>query len=154
MSAPPLSRIPDPLVIDGYSVRAEQPGFTDAERRDARDFAEAFFSRDGSSPPADRLAWFVADMDDFLGHLAPRARRLWKTCLATVVRGAPLLVGHVGKLGELPIDRRIEALERFERSPFALALFAVKALTSLVYYEHPDAAAEIGWDRGCRGRTP
>jgi hypothetical protein len=30
-----------------------------------------------------------------------------------------------------------------------LDLFALRALSSLVYYEHPDAAAEIGWDQRC-----
>ena len=86
VSAPP-SGSHDPYVIDGYSVRAEEPGFDDVERVDAYAFAEAFFSRDGTAPPADRLAWLVANLDDYLGHLAPRARRIWKTCLAAVVRG-------------------------------------------------------------------
>ena len=35
----------------------------------------------------------------------------------------------------------------------SLALCALKALTSFVYYEHPDAAREIGWDQRCLGNT-
>lgn len=144
----------DPYVIRGYDVRADSPGLSDAERVDLRAFAEAFFSVDGTPPPRERLDWFVDDVDDFVGHLTPRARFMWKAVFGPVTRASPLLVGHVGRLGELPLDRRIEALERFERSPAGLAIFAVKAITSLVYYEHPDAAAEIGWDKQCKGRRP
>ena len=40
-------------------------------------------------------------------------------------------------------------LERFEKSGFAPALLAVKALLSVHYYEHPDAAREVGFDGAC-----
>ena len=30
-----------------------------------------------------------------------------------------------------------------------IALFAVKAILSMLYYEHPDAAREMGFDGAC-----
>lgn len=126
-------------------------GMSDAARRDVRAFAEAFFSRDYDPPPAERLDWFVEDMDDFVGRLNPRARGLFHLVMAVPTYVAPFFVKHVGRLGDLPVRGRIEALEALERSSLGMPLFAAKAMTSLVYYEHPDAAREIGWDQRCMG---
>ena len=129
-------------------------GLPDAARIEMRAFAEAFFSRDAGPPDAARLDFFVDDFDDFVANLNPRSRRLVLGCLIPVTRGAPLLVGRPVTLSALPLALRITALERLEKSPGALGLFAIKTLASLCYYEHPDAAAEIGWDGACRGSTP
>jgi hypothetical protein len=43
----------------------------------------------------------------------------------------------------------VRAIEALERTPAALALLAVKAVVSIVWWEHPDNAREIGWDRAC-----
>jgi hypothetical protein len=59
----------------------------------------------------------------------------------------------------LPPIRRLSfedterALERFERSPMGMMLFAVQTLVCIVYFEHPDAAAEIGFDGQCHQQT-
>lgn len=134
---------------------AEHEGLSSAARLEVRAFAEAFFSRDGTAPPAARLDWFVADLADLLGHAGGRARFVIRACLSTITwLVPPLLMGRLARFGSLSVPERIEALERTERSPAALALFALRAITSLVYYEHPDASREIGWDQGCMGRTP
>jgi len=126
---------------------------TPDERADARAFGEALFSRDGTAPPSARMDWFEDDLSDFAEHLTPRARRLLSLCLAVPTWLAPPLVGKAGRLRALPVAERIDALNKLEHSPIGLALFATKAMTSLVYHEHPDAAAEIGWDRQCKGRS-
>lgn len=130
---------------DGLSIRS---------KRDARAFAEAFFSRDGEPVDGARLDDFVAELSDFFGNVRGRARLLFLACLATATWAAPLLVGRpFARLGALSIAERIEALERLERVPVAqLALFAAKAVTSIVYYEHPDVAEEIRWDQRCMGK--
>ncbi len=134
--------------------RARHPGLTPGARRAARALAEALWSKDGTSPPsAGQLDFFVDDLADFVGHLNPRARLLFRACLATVTWIAPLLVARPGRLGALSIPRRIEAIERLERTPASLALFATKAMVSLVWYEHPESAKDLGWDRGCRTRA-
>ena len=126
-------------------------GFSDATRRDVRAFAEAFFSRDYEPPPPERLDWFLDDLDDFIGRLNPRSRGLFHLIMAVPTYVAPMYVKHVGRLADLPLRGRIHALEALEASPLGLPLFAAKAMVSLVYYEHPDSAREIGWDQRCQG---
>ncbi len=131
----------------------KKDGLSVGSKRDARAFAEAFFSRDGEPVAGDRLDVFERELSDFFGHVGGRARLLFLACLATATWGAPILHGRAfTRLGSLSIADRIEALEAMERVPVAqLALFAMKALTSFIYYEHPDAAAELGWDQRCLG---
>lgn len=93
------------------------------------------------------MAWFITDIDDFVAHLNLRARWLFHLCIYAVSLLAPLVAGRFGTLAGLPLPARIAALEAFEQTPAALALFAARAIVSLVYYEHPDAAREIHWDQ-------
>jgi hypothetical protein len=128
-------------------------GLSTRARADARAFAEAFFARSDDALPSERLDHFERELSDFFGHVRGRARLLFLACLWTATWGAPLLVGRpLSRLGSLDRDHRIEALEALERFPVAqLALYALKAVTSLVYYEHPDASAELRWDQRCHG---
>lgn len=97
------------------------------------------------------MHWFVDDLDDFVAHLNLRARLLFRACLFTATWLAPLAIGRFAALASLPLTQRIAALDALERTPLSLALFGARAIVSLVYYEHPDAAAELGWDRQCLG---
>lgn len=143
----------DPYVVRGMNLRAERAGLSRAGRRDVRAFAEALFSRDGDPPPSDRMDWFETDVDDFFGHAGMRSRVLFGACLFTATWIAPFLVGRpFARLSALSVSERIDALEAMELLPVvSLSLFALKAVTSFVYYEHPDAAREIGWDQRCLG---
>ena len=145
---------PDPSHLLGYDLRPDGPGLRTRQRRELRAFAEAFFSRDAGPPDADRLEWLVDEVDDFVAHLGSRGRLLVVGCLLAVTHAGPAWIGRRGRLSQLPLDLRVQALESLEKSPAALALFALKTVASLCYYEHPDAAAEIGWDRRCRGSKP
>ncbi len=118
-------------------------------RGDVRAFGEAVFARDDGPPPDARMRWLVDDVDDFVAHLNTRSYLLFRLCLFVVTWVAPLLLLRFTRLASLPQDRRLQALEALERSPAALALFGARAIVSLVYYEHPDAAREIGWDQKC-----
>lgn len=95
------------------------------------------------------MQWFVDDVDDFVAHLNLRAALLFRLCLFVVTWVAPLLVGRIAPLSSLSMSERIAALDALERTSASLALFGARAVTSLCYYEHPDAAAELGWDRKC-----
>jgi hypothetical protein len=132
--------------------RPKRDGLKNAGRAHARALAEALWSRDGkSAPPHDRLAYFEEDLSDFVGHLNTRARLLFLACLGTVTWIAPLLSGRLGSLRSLSIEDRIRAIHALEKSPASLALIAVKAIVSIVWFEHPDTAREIGWDQRCLG---
>jgi hypothetical protein len=67
---------------------------------------------------------------------------------------APLMIRRFGSLAAMSLPDRIRALERFEGSALSPALLAVKALLSVHYYEHPDAAREVGFDGACMKVSP
>lgn len=110
--------------------------------------AEAVFSRSGSPPAADRMAWIEREMEDFLARAGIRSRIMFSLMvwLTTVI--APLISGRWTLLYLLPLDDRVRALALLEKR-FSEPLLAVKALLCLVYYEHPDAAREVGFDGEC-----
>jgi hypothetical protein len=90
-------------------------------------------------------------VDDFLNHAGTRSRLIFWAALFVVIWLSPLLVLRPPPLGLWPLSVRTRALERLERTPLALVLLAIKAMLSIPYYEHPDAAAEIGFDGRCLG---
>lgn len=142
--------VPDPYVVDGWDSRAPRPGLSAAARRRARLVAEALFAGPDGPPPRERLDWLEHDLGDFFGHVGRRARLIFWACTTAVYLVAPLLVGRLRTLGGLTVDERVHAIERLERTPLSIALLGAKAILSLVYFEHPDAAREIGWDQECR----
>jgi hypothetical protein len=113
----------------------------------ARAIAEALFSTDAGAPASDRLEFLERDLADFLAHVGLRARLLFRACVAAVVWIAPVLHGRLTPFARLSLADRVSALARMERSLFAMPFFGAKALLSIVYFEHADAAAEIGWDQ-------
>jgi hypothetical protein len=137
----------DAYLIDGWDSRASQPGLSPRAMRAVRAVAEGLFATEEGPPPEERLVYLSRDLSDFMGNVTLRARLLFRACLAIVYWVAPLLVGALPPLGRLPWRRRVEALERMEKTPLAMPLLGAKALMSIVYYEHPDAARDIGWDQ-------
>lgn len=136
--------------------REREKGLTAGAERALRAVTEAVFARSGAAkgdelvpPPADRIEWVSREVDDFLARVTTRTRVLVLLSLFAVSVLAPLLVRRFGSLASLSMADRVHALERLERSMFAPALLAVKALASVHYYEHPDAAREVGFDGGC-----
>lgn len=119
-------------------------------RRAARAFGEALFHDGSASPPPERLDWTLDDLEHFLALSGPRARAVFQASMLAVTTLAPLTLRRPGPLWRLSVPQRIEALERFEKTPLGLAVFGAKALLCIVYYEHPDSAAEIGFDGGSK----
>ncbi|HEX7668767.1 MAG TPA: hypothetical protein VF395_04250 [Polyangiaceae bacterium] len=113
--------------------------------RAASAIAEAVFARGGVRPARERLGWLERELEDFLARSGPRSRLALTIMVHVVSRVAPLFIGHFSALGALPVPERIRALERLEKR-FGEPLLAVKALLCLLYYEHPDAAREVGFD--------
>lgn len=138
----------DPYEIDGWDTRASRSGVPQRSLRAARAIMEGLFASDDGPPPGDRLDWVMRDLADFFGHVNLRARLLFRACVFAVTWIAPLLLFALPPLSRLSVDDRVRALERMERSPlFSMPFLGAKALLSIVYYEHPDAAREIGWDQ-------
>jgi len=119
--------------------------------------AEAMFCTDEGPPDAPRLAWLCDDLRDFLHHAGPRAR--WTVVLALICTFwlSPLLLGHAPPLDRLPPRERAKALDGFEHGSLltSAAMLAIKALLCILYFEHPDTAARVGFDPRCKtGATP
>jgi len=116
-----------------------------------RSVAEAFFSREDGPPPADRLDWLCADFDDFISQAGVRAQTIINAALMAVTWVAPLTIKRAPPFGRLSLEQRCHALEKMEETDLGLAVLALKALLSIIYYEHPDSMAEIGVDKSCMG---
>lgn len=111
--------------------------------------AEALFATASGPPPRDRIGWLLEECEDFLSRAGARSRLLVGLGVLAVSLLAPLMVLRFPPLRRLSHRERVRALRKLEASPAASPLFAIKALLSLVYYEHPDAAREIGFDGEC-----
>lgn len=147
------------------ALRYERPrerdvGLPPWAARATRAVAEAVFAhalRDGDGagngevapPPEERVAWVCREVDDFLARVSLRTYVVVLASLVALVVLAPLMLRRFGSLAAMSLPDRIHALERVERSALSPALLAVKALLSIHYYEHPDAAREVGFDGGC-----
>lgn len=116
--------------------------------------AATLFARADGPPPEERLRWLADDLDHFFAHAGPRSRSVFLLCITAIDLAAPLLVGRLGRFSSLPHADRARALSRFEESPLALAFFGAKAALCIVWYEHPAAAGEVGYDGLCLKRRP
>jgi hypothetical protein len=116
-----------------------------------RAVAEAVFSTEHGAPPAERIDWLMAELEDFLARAGGRTRLVLKLAALAVNVLAPLVAGHLPPLGRLPLRERARALTLLERGRFGAPVLAIKALLCVLYYEHPDAAREVGFDGDCSG---
>jgi hypothetical protein len=112
---------------------------------------EAVFSTSAGAPPPERLRWLGAELEDFLARAGTRTRWLLRLAVLAVSLLAPLSAGRMPPLRRLSLRERARALTLLERSRLGAPVLAVKALLCVLYYEHPDAANEIGFDGVCLG---
>jgi hypothetical protein len=111
--------------------------------------AEALFATEAGPPPSERLDWLALELEDFLARAGARARWMVRLALWAVLLLAPLSIGRLRGLGSLAVPERVRALCRLESSRLGAPVLAVKALLCVLYYEHPDASREIGFDADC-----
>lgn len=127
-------------------------GLSRRSLRVLRAVAEVLFD-DGSGPPAgERLDWLIADVDDFVRATAGTTR-LGLRVATWLIQMSPLLLRRSWRrFVKLPGDRRLAVLERLESSrfaPLALLFGVVKIILAMLYFEHPGALAETGYDGHC-----
>jgi hypothetical protein len=116
--------------------------------RGARSIAEAVFMHEDGPAPAERIDWLALELEDFLARSGANTRVVFRLSLLSVSILAPLAIGRVTSLGKLPLAERARALSRLE-DRFGPPVLAVKGLLCVLYYEHPDAAREVGFDGSC-----
>jgi hypothetical protein len=138
-----------PLRRSAAHWTADDPASAAAPRgwqRDVHALAAAIF--DGADE--ERLRWVCADLADFLEHAGGRARLVFHACRLVTSWIGPLASGTLPPLRRLSLARRVRVLERLERGPLSMTVLGVKAMLSLVWYEHPRSARDIGFDGDCR----
>jgi len=107
---------------------------------------EVFFATEDGPPPRDRLHWMCCEVEDFFARASVQSRSVFQLSLTSLRVMVPVMAGRAKPLHRLSLADRVRGLDRFERSPLGAALFAVKAILCIIYYEHPDAAEAIGFD--------
>lgn len=118
------------------------PGPTEAA---ARALCQCIFDRGHGIPP-DRMSFALVDVDDFTRRAGPKTRFAFLASLLLLQWIWPLAFGFFGRFSALPISRRLDLLEKIEATALAPMLVLPKAMLCLVFFEHPDALKEIGYD--------
>ncbi len=132
----PLRRVGDQAYVGPWMMR------------NVRAIIEAVFSDVEGPPPSDRLDWLCNDFEDFLARV-PSARLTYRVGVIAICIVGPLVARRLSSFRSLPVEDRVTALQKLESSPLGFAVLGMKVLGSIVYYEHPDAAREIGFDASC-----
>jgi hypothetical protein len=146
----PSGPVENGVVLDAVPLRRPNgtPLVGRSTMRALVSIAEAVFSRDGTPPAADRLTWVERETEDFLARSGARSRFMFSFMIWLTTWLAPILSGRFSPLYALPLESRVRALAHLEER-FSEPLLAVKAILCLVYYEHPDAARDVGFDGRC-----
>jgi hypothetical protein len=112
-----------------------------------RALAEAMFAHT-FGPSRERLDRFVDEFDAFVSF-ASRTLRFGLLMMLGVVRFAPLfLLPRFATFETLGLDDRVRVVARMATSRFiglALVLTAYKAIFSLIFFEHDDELAALGY---------
>lgn len=100
----------------------------------------------GRGVPEDRLAFALADVDDFTRRAGWKTRSAFIASLVLLEWIWPLRFGFMRRFSRLEPAKRLVLLERIENSGVAPLLVLPKAMLCLVFFEHPDNLKEIGFD--------
>ncbi len=99
-------------------------------------------------PTRERLDVFVEEFDRFISF-ASRTLRFGLLAMLAIVRFAPLFVlRRLATFETLGRDDRVRVVERMAASRFiglALVMTAYKAIFSLIFFEHEEELAALGY---------
>lgn len=108
--------------------------------------AAVLFARaDGPAPDA-RLRWLASRVQDMRERIGGRGMFVFRVAVLLAMWAAPLWSLRVPPLSRHEIPVRARVLERWERSPFGMSLFAIKAILCIAWFEHPAEAAAMRFD--------
>jgi len=121
-------------------------------RRALLGMAEAFFT-DPDDPAdrgaAQRFAWLVDDVDDFVSQASPSLRYGTRIAAVLVELAPVFFVGRFARCSSLPLEERERYLAKIEASAVprvAVMVVMFKTLMTVLYFEHPEAAPHLGYD--------
>ena len=114
--------------------------------RTLRAVTEVMFADDDGLPSEARMRWLCAETKNYVDSIGGKGAFVFRLGLFATDWIAPLFVLKPPPLRRMHWVDRVIALKRYEASPFGLSLFAVKAFASMVWFEHPEVAAKVGFD--------
>lgn len=152
------TRGPAPSAADGPLSRDfERRTFSDRERAVIRPLAEAVFYDESDRDLSDRFDWLVPEVDRLVSATSWRVRLAYRITLS-LLSIAPFLVSlRFCRLSTRPVTERAALLARLDHHPIGvlrLLLVPWKTALAFVYYEHPAALAETGYDDTCATGAP
>jgi len=110
-----------------------------------REIARTLFDA-GLGVPEDRLDWAMAELHDLLGHVG-RLTRFALSLAVAFLQFAPIAVfRRPARFTRLSPEQKARFLARIEGGPFSMLFVVVKLYLCIVYYEHPDASIQTGYD--------
>src|SRR5262245_50579744 len=112
----------------------------------ARAVCGGFFDDGSGSLPPERLDFATKELRRVIGRAGWQTRIAFRfACL--VIQFAPLLLlGRLKRFARLDVAARQAVLRRLERSRLGLVVVLLKTTLCMVYFEHPDALSETGYD--------
>ncbi len=114
--------------------------------RGLRGIAEVMFASDDGPPRPDIVAWLCGETDDYLRRVGGKAALIFRASVFAADWVAPIWSFRLPPLRKMNWVDRTLVLKRWEESPLGLSLFAVKAITSSIWFEHPDVARRSKFD--------
>jgi hypothetical protein len=129
----------------------ERKTFGPGQRRTIHALAEALFTDpEDPDPHADaHLAWVVEDADKLLSHGSTQLRVGMHATLVLLEVLPLFVIGRFARCSSLPREDRVRYLQQLEAARITqLALLVVlwKTLLTIVWFEHPDMAPQLGHD--------
>jgi len=116
-----------------------------------RAIAATVFDRGQGVPPV-RLDWMEEELRGFLGAAGLIPRMAVRFALLAVQWLPLLVIFRPRRFVSLPPAERMRYLVKMESHRLGLVcmpIMAVKIVLGSVYFEHPDAVGETGYDGGC-----
>ena len=111
--------------------------------------AEALLHDGIAAPDESRMAWFLDEADDYAAATGGLTRTLLLWSFTVLQFAPPTSIWRLKRFTSCTIDERQRCLRKLERSPLVFVVLmaaGIKALVGLVYFEHPAALREAGYD--------
>jgi hypothetical protein len=115
--------------------------------------AEAIFASRNQAVPQERLDWLEIEINDYLAATSGMTRSVVWFFLNLIQIAPPFTGVRIARFTSCTIEQRQRCMHRLESSPFffsTVVAVLTKALLCTIYFEHPDALLETGYDGKCK----
>lgn len=129
-----------------HSAHEPQPALDKTWKKTVAHVGSVLLEDASGPPPENQMRWACHELDAMLNEIGGRGKFIFRASLLVVSLLAPLMIFRLPPIRRMSFEATAHALERFERSPLGMMLFAVQTMLCIVYFEHPDAAVTMDFD--------